>query len=97
MSQNCRMHVFVPAPLVEKISRMIVNGKVCVIKNFQVKEYTYAGKYRHVQMDKQIVLTADTKVKEVDEKDFFIPHNSFDLFEYGDHKAMTKQVLYLTG
>lgn len=97
MSQDYRMHAFVPAALVDKISRMIVEGKVYVIKNFQVKDYTDADKYRPVQMEKQIVFTADTKVKEVDEKDVFIPHNNFDLFEYGDLKQMTKQVLYLTG
>ncbi|XP_074364408.1 uncharacterized protein LOC141705285 [Apium graveolens] len=95
-NKNCRMQVFVPAALVEKMSRLIVQGNAYFINNFQLKEYTNADKYRAVQMDKQIVFTADTKVKDVDDKLFFIPNNSFDLFDYGDLKAMTKQVLYFT-
>lgn len=91
------MQVFVPAALVEKMSRLIVQGNAYFINNFQLKEYTNADKYRAVQMDKQIVFTADTKVKDVDDKLFFIPNNSFDLFDYGDLKATTKQVLYFTG
>lgn len=62
-----------------------------------MKDYTDKDKYRPVQMEQQIIFTADTKVKEVDEKSIVIPKNSFDLFEYGDLKPMTKQVLYLTG
>lgn len=62
------MQALVPAAFVDRISRLIVDGNVYLIKNFQVKDYTEANKYWPVQMDKQIVLTADTKVKKADEK-----------------------------
>ncbi|KAK1387752.1 hypothetical protein POM88_015930 [Heracleum sosnowskyi] len=86
--QNCRMHVFVPAALAEKMSRMIQEGKIYLIKDFQVKEYTELDKYRPVQMDRQIIFTADTKAKKLQESEIFIPLNIFDLFEYGDLKPM---------
>lgn len=91
------MQALVPAALVDRFSRLIVEGNVYLIKNFQVKDYTDADKYRPVQMDKQIIFTADSKVKEVDQTTIFIPKNNFDLFEYGDLKPMTKKVLYLIG
>lgn len=68
-----------------------------VIKNFQVKDYTDLDKFRPVQMDKQIVFTADTKVKDVEESEIFIPRNSFDFFDFGDLMPMAKQSLYLAG
>ncbi|KAK1358273.1 hypothetical protein POM88_051529 [Heracleum sosnowskyi] len=95
-NKNCRMHTFVPPTLAEKFCRIIEEGKIYLIKNFQVKDYTEIDKYRPVQMDRQIIFTADTKVKELAESEIFIPANNFDLFEYGDLKAMTTQQLYLT-
>lgn len=91
------MQALVPAALVDRFSRLIVEGNVYLIKNFQVKDYTDPNKYQPMQIDKHIIFTADSKVKEVDQTTIFIPKNSFDMFEYGDLKPMTKQVLYLTG
>lgn len=79
------------------MSRLIEDGKIYLIKNFQVEDYTEEDKFRPVQMERQIIFTGITKIKELAETDIFIPRNSFDLFEYGDLKQMEKQVLYLAG
>ncbi|KAL1802377.1 hypothetical protein ACET3Z_031024 [Daucus carota] len=95
-AKKCRMHAFVPESLTEKMTRIIEEGKIYLIKNFTVKDYTEKDKYRVVHMDRQIVFTSETKVKELDETDIFIPNNSFDLFEYSDLKEQAQQVTYLT-
>lgn len=97
MLQNCRLQAFVPATVAYKFKRLIEEGKFYVIKNFQVKDYTELEKFRAVQMDKQIVFTNDTKVKDVEETEIFIPRNSFDFFDFGDLIQMSKQSLYLAG
>lgn len=91
------MHAFVSAALSAKMSRLLEEGKIYLVKNFQVKDYTENDKYRPVHMDRQIILTQDTRVKELEETEIFIPKNSFDLFEYGDLKALAAQKLYLAG
>lgn len=91
------MHAFVPPALTEKMSRLIEEGNIYLIKNFQVKDYKEKDQYRPVQMDRQIILTSDTRVKQLDESDIFIPQNCFDLFEYGDLRQLTGQKLYLAG
>lgn len=48
-------------------------------------------------MDRQIIFNADTRVKQLEESEIFIPPNSFDLFEYGDLSKMATQNIYLTG
>lgn len=91
------MHAFVPGTLSEKMSRFFELGKIYIVKNFQVKEYTEKDKFRVVHMNRQIIFTTDTKVKEIDESETYVPQNSFDLYEFGDLKTMAKQNLYLTG
>lgn len=91
------MHAWVPAALSDKMERLVEEGKLYLIKNFQVQNYEEKAKYRAVQMDRQIVFTADTKLKEIEETDIFIPKNSFDLYEYADLKKVADQDLYLTG
>ncbi|KAL1830259.1 hypothetical protein ACET3Z_008671 [Daucus carota] len=96
-SKSCRMHAWVPAALSDKMERLVEEGKLYLIKNFQVQNFEEKAKYRAVQMDRQIVFTADTKLKEIEETDIFIPKNSFDLYEYADLKKVADQDLYLTG
>ncbi|KAL1820507.1 hypothetical protein ACET3Z_015376 [Daucus carota] len=95
-SKSGRMHAWVPAALSDKMERLVEEGKLYLIKNFQVQNYEEKAKYRAVQMDRQIVFTADTKLKEIEETDIFIPKNSFDLYEYADLKKVADQDLYLT-
>ncbi|KAK1354825.1 hypothetical protein POM88_008306 [Heracleum sosnowskyi] len=95
-SKNCRMHAFVPGSLADKISRMFTVGKLYILKNFQVKEYTEQDKFRVIHMNRQIIFTADTKLKALDENEIHIPGNMFDLYEFADLKKMATQTLYLT-
>ncbi|KAK1353899.1 hypothetical protein POM88_052264 [Heracleum sosnowskyi] len=95
-SKNCRMHAFVPGGLADKISRMFKVGKLYILKNSQVKEYTEQDKFRAIHMNRKIVFTADTKLKAIDENEIHIPGNMFDLYEFADLKKMATQTLYLT-
>lgn len=91
------MHAFIPGNLSDKMSRFIELGRIYMLRNFQVKDYTEKDKFRVVHMDRQIIFTQDTKVKEVDESEIYIPQNMFDLYEFADLKKMAGQQLYLTG
>lgn len=95
--QNCRMQVFVPSAMAERMGRIIGVGKMYLIKNFQVKNYTEADKFRPVQVDKQIVFISDTKVKEIDESEIFIPKILFDFYQFEDLNKMSKQCHHLIG
>ena len=95
--QNCRMHVFIPAAIADKMSSIIEEGKIYLIKNFTVKDFTEKDNYRVVHMDKQISFTTETRVKELDDSEIFIPTNNFDLFQFSDLKSQATQDVYLTG
>lgn len=89
------MQVFVPPAMADRMARLIRVGKMYIIKKFQVKDYTAKDKFRPVQMDTQIVFITDTKVKEIDENDIFIPKNMFDFYQFEDLPKMAKQVVHL--
>ncbi|KAL1817304.1 hypothetical protein ACET3Z_019878 [Daucus carota] len=95
-AKNCRMHVFIPAAIADKMSRIIEEGKIYLIKNFTVKDFTEKDNYRVVHMDKQISFTTETRVKELDDSEIFIPTNNFDLFQFSDLKSQATQDVYLT-
>nr|XP_017253595.1 PREDICTED: uncharacterized protein LOC108223717 [Daucus carota subsp. sativus] len=95
-AKNCRMHVFIPAAIADKMSSIIEEGKIYLIKNFTVKDFTEKDNYRVVHMDKQISFTTETRVKELDDSEIFIPTNNFDLFQFSDLKSQATQDVYLT-
>ena len=95
--QNCRMHATVPGSISERMDHALKIGNIYVIKNFQVKDYTEKDTYRPVEMDRKIVLTTETRLKDVAETEVFIQKNIFDLYEYSELKKRADQVMYLTG
>ncbi|XP_017239637.2 uncharacterized protein LOC108212421 [Daucus carota subsp. sativus] len=96
-AKNCRMQAYVPQSLEVKFNRLVVLGKIYFIKKFQVKDYTEKDKYRPVRMDKQISLTNDTKIKDLEDSDFFIPKNMFDFVAFSQLKELATQHVYLAG
>ncbi|KAK1398583.1 hypothetical protein POM88_008446 [Heracleum sosnowskyi] len=94
-AKNCRMQVYVPASMADRMARMIEVGKIYIIKNFQVKEYKDQDKFRPVQIDRQITFITNTKVKEIEETDVFIHKNMFDFYAFEDLKGMAKQYHHL--
>ncbi|KAL1802084.1 hypothetical protein ACET3Z_030731 [Daucus carota] len=90
------MQAYAPAHLADKIGRIIQIGKIYMIKNFDVKEYTEKDKFRPVPIDRQIVFTVDTKITDLDESQTFVPKNVFDFFQFSDLKNAAEQVTYLT-
>lgn len=91
------MQAYAPAHLADKIGRIIQIGKIYMIKNFDVKEYTEKDKFRPVPMDRQIIFTVDTRITDLDESQTFVPKNVFDFFQFSDLKHAAEQVTYLTG
>ena len=59
------MHATVPGSIFERMDHVLKIGNIYVIKNFQVKEYTEKDTYRAVEMDRKIVLTTETRIKDV--------------------------------
>ncbi|KAK1385225.1 hypothetical protein POM88_022960 [Heracleum sosnowskyi] len=94
-SKNCRMQAFVPSTMEDRLGKVIQLGNLYKIKTFHVKEYGPQDKYRPVQIERQIIFTTDTKLKEIDENEIFIPKNMFDLFKFADLKNMATQQVYL--
>lgn len=94
---DVRMQGFVPNFLMEKLLKMFIVGKMYTIANFQVKEYTKLDKWRCVNTDKQIMFTNNTRAKEIDDREYFIPKNSFDFYDLGDVKNFANQSTYLEG
>lgn len=91
------MHATVPGSISERLDRALNTGSIYVIKNFQVKEYATKDNFRPVDMDRKIVFTSETRVKEVPETEVFIPKHMFDLHEYAELQKRAAQVMYLTG
>lgn len=91
------MQAFVPASMSQRMTRLIEVGKLYLLKNFEVKEYLDKDKFRPVKIDRQIIFTIDTKVKEIDDSEIFIPNNMFDFYDFGDLFNMSKQFHYLVG
>ena len=48
-------------------------------------------------MDRQILFTNQTKVKEIEEREYFIANNTFDFYDLGDVKQLLKQTTLLAG
>ncbi|XP_063946070.1 uncharacterized protein LOC135151515 [Daucus carota subsp. sativus] len=94
-AKNVRMQAFVPLFLLEKLQKMFTVGKMYTITNFQVKNYTELDKWRCVSIDKQIQFTNQTRGKEMDEKEYFIPQNCFEFCDLGDMKSLANQTTYL--
>ncbi|WOH00620.1 hypothetical protein DCAR_0519989 [Daucus carota subsp. sativus] len=94
-AKNVRMQAFVPLFLLEKLQKMFTVGKMYTITNFKVKNYTELDKWRCVSNDKQIQFTNQTRGKEMDEKEYFIPQNCFEFCDLGDMKSLANQTTYL--
>ncbi|KAL1808342.1 hypothetical protein ACET3Z_025332 [Daucus carota] len=95
MEPNVRMQAFVPTFLTEKLLKIFFVGRMYTITNFQVKEYTKLDKWRYVTTDKQLMFTNQTRAKEMDEREYFIPQKCFDFCDFGDVKNFVKQSTYL--
>ncbi|KAL1831301.1 hypothetical protein ACET3Z_000952 [Daucus carota] len=95
METNVRMQAFVPTFLMEKLLKMFIVGKMYTITNFQVKEYTTLDKWRCVSTDKQIMFTNQTRAREIDDREYFIPQNCFEFCDLGDVKTFATQSTYL--
>ncbi|KAK1404304.1 hypothetical protein POM88_003909 [Heracleum sosnowskyi] len=94
-AKNVRMVAYVPEWLIEKMRKIFTVGKMYTITNFQVKDYTPNDKWRCVNNDKQILLTNNTKAREMEETEYFIASNHFDFFEMEDLPKLAKQNLIL--
>ena len=81
----------------EKLLKIFFVGRMYTITNFQVKEYTELDKWKCVTTDKQLMFTNQTSAKEIDEREYLIPHNCFDFCDLGDVKNFVKQSTYLAG
>lgn len=55
--KDCRMHAFVPGNVIDKHEDKLVEGNICSISNFTVKEYKPDEKFRCINSDKQFIFT----------------------------------------
>lgn len=72
------MHAFVPAKCAPAHEFKLSLNKVCIITNFTVKPYKDADKFRPVAREDQIILSLDTKIKEVQPTLMEFPDETFD-------------------
>lgn len=72
-------------------------GKVCTIKNFTIQPYKDSDIYRCLRNDKQLILSKDTKVEDIEDKSTGIPTKKIDFFHHNDVKRLADQKTFLTG
>ncbi|KAK1353477.1 hypothetical protein POM88_051842 [Heracleum sosnowskyi] len=94
-AKNVRMVGYVPEWQSEKMQKLFTVGKMYTVTNFQVKQYNANDKWRCVNNDRQILFTNNTKAKQIDESEYFIPNNHFNFFEMEELTKLAKQNVYL--
>ena len=95
--QKTGMHAYVPANLIQKHDKNVVDGSVCIISEFTVKDYKKEDKFRCINSEKQIIFTKDTECIKIDEDDLLIPNNIFDFYDLAELKEIADSNVYLTG
>lgn len=68
-----------------------------MISNFTVKPYKTDDKYRPVQREDQLILSMETKIKEVKDKGEDFPTDSFGFYEHSELDELRKTTMYLIG
>lgn len=91
------MHAFVPANLIQQHETCLVDGSICIISEFTVKDYKKEDKFRCINSEKQIVFTKETECLKVVEDDGLIPLNIFDFYEISQLAEIADANVYLTG
>lgn len=91
------MQAYVPAYLSDKWKKLLTVGNTYIITNFTVKTLTPDDKWRPVNIDRQISFTNQTKARELSEKDYFIPENTFDFYALDNLHDIANQKLLLAG
>ena len=91
------MHAFVPGKVLQNNETKLIDGNVCVISNFTIKNYENSEKFRVVNHDKQIILTTYTHIEKEEKDDGFIQKNMFDFYDLGQLDEIADQNIFLTG
>lgn len=71
--QNTRIHAFVPRNIIGSHEDKFLEGNVCKISNFFVKEYKPDDRFRCFNTDRQRILTTYLKVGKMYHDDTLIP------------------------
>lgn len=93
--QEDKIHAFVPEKCPNDLRLKLRSGNICSITNFEVKAHKKEYKYRCVVNDYNITFSADTKVKDQDEKGSPIPMEAFDFYDHNELLGMAKFNFYL--
>ncbi|KAK1374262.1 hypothetical protein POM88_030455 [Heracleum sosnowskyi] len=86
--KHCRIHAFIWPNNVQHFGDKFVEGKVYIIKNFEVKKY-FEGSIRCIRNDKQIWLSRRTDVTVVNKPEKMIRENEFSFFDIGEIKGLS--------
>ncbi|WOG92585.1 hypothetical protein DCAR_0311858 [Daucus carota subsp. sativus] len=89
------MHAYVPANLIKKHDKDVVDGSVYIISEFTVKDYKKEDKFRCINSEKQIIFTKDTECIKIVEDDLLIPKNIFDFYDLAELKEIADSNIYL--
>ncbi|XP_017256663.1 replication protein A 70 kDa DNA-binding subunit E-like [Daucus carota subsp. sativus] len=94
-SKRVRIHAFVPGTEADELAKLLEVGKVYLIENFTVSDYTSDDKFRCVRKEIQIVFDNQTKITPLEEKAVNIEKHVFDFFDLSDLKSLVNQQTYL--
>lgn len=95
--KRVRIHAFVPGTEADELAKLLEVGKVYLIENFTVSDYTSDDKFRCVRKEIQIVFDNQTKITPLEEKAVNIEKHVFDFFDLSDLKSLVNQQTYLAG
>lgn len=95
--QKTRIHAFIPGLCAEELENKLIEGNVCSITYFTVQPYKINDKFRCLRNDNQLILSKDTKIEDIEERQSGIPPEAFDFYDHSELKSLGRQNVYLAG
>ncbi|KAK1376256.1 DUF223 domain-containing protein [Heracleum sosnowskyi] len=90
-----RIHAFIPGLCSEEVEEKITVGNVHSIKNFTVQQYKPTDIFRCLRNDKQLILSRDTQVEDMEDNEASMPKFFFDFVDHSEINSLSNQKTYL--
>ncbi|KAK1373851.1 hypothetical protein POM88_030044 [Heracleum sosnowskyi] len=90
-----RIHAFIPGLCSEEVEEKITVGNVHSIKNFTVQQYKPTDIFRCLRNDKQLILSRDTQVEDMEDNEASMPKIFFDFVDHSEINSLSNQKTYL--
>ncbi|KAK1356508.1 hypothetical protein POM88_049764 [Heracleum sosnowskyi] len=93
--QENKMHAFIPGNCADQHEYKLCVGKLYIIANFTVQPYKQEDKFRPVLNDNQIILSNETKIRDIEDKGIPFPNDVFDFYDHNELEKPQNNNMYL--